>query len=106
MTLLGLNLAVTIITMRAPGMTWSRLPIFAWAVLATAFLMFLAAPMLIAALLMGAMDRTIQTAFFIPGRAAAPTCSRTCSGCSAIRRSTSSRCPGSGSCSSSAGFRA
>ncbi len=68
MTLLGLNLAVTIITMRAPGMTWTRLPIFAWAVLVTAFLMFLAAPMLIAALLMGAMDRTIQTAFYIPGQ--------------------------------------
>ena len=67
MCLLGLNLAATIVTMRAPGMTWSRLPIFGWAVLATAFLMVLAAPMLIAALMMGAMDRTIQTAFFIPG---------------------------------------
>jgi cytochrome c oxidase subunit 1 len=65
MTLLGLNLAVTIITMRAPGMTWSRLPIFCWAVLATAGLMFLAAPMLIATLLMAALDRTAQTAFFI-----------------------------------------
>ena len=67
MTLLGLNLAATIITMRAPGMTWTRLPIFCWAVLATSALMFLAAPMLIAALLMGAMDRTLQTAFYIPG---------------------------------------
>jgi cytochrome c oxidase subunit I len=67
MTLLGLNLIATIITMRAPGMTWSRLPIFAWAVLATSGLMFLAAPMLIAALLMGALDRTAQTAFFIAG---------------------------------------
>jgi cytochrome c oxidase subunit 1 len=65
MTLLGLNLAVTIITMRAPGMTWSRLPIFCWAVLATGALMFLAAPMLIATLLMATLDRTAQTAFFI-----------------------------------------
>ena len=36
MCLLGLNLLATIITMRAPGMTWTRLPIFVWSVLATA----------------------------------------------------------------------
>jgi cytochrome c oxidase subunit I len=65
MCLLGFNLIVTIITMRAPGMTWNRLPIFVWSVLATALLMMLAAPMLIAALLMGALDRTVQTAFFV-----------------------------------------
>ena len=68
MCLFGFNLIVTIITMRAPGMTWSRLPIFVWGAFATAWLMLLAAPMLIAALLMGAMDRTIQTAFYIPGQ--------------------------------------
>jgi cytochrome c oxidase subunit I len=67
MCLLGLNLLVTIITMRAPGMSWSRLPIFCWAVLATSALMVLAAPMLIAALLMASMDRTVQTAFFESG---------------------------------------
>jgi len=65
MTLLGLNLLVTIITMRAPGMTWSRLPIFCWAVLATSALMFLAPPMLVCTLTMAALDRTAQTAFFI-----------------------------------------
>jgi cytochrome c oxidase subunit I len=68
MCLFGFNLIATIITMRAPGMTWSRLPIFVWGTFATATLMLLAAPMLIAALLMGAMDRTVQTAFFIPGQ--------------------------------------
>jgi cytochrome c oxidase subunit I len=67
MCLLGLNLIATIITMRAPGMTWSRLPIFCWGVLSTSVLMVLAAPMLIAALLMGALDRTAQTAFYVPG---------------------------------------
>jgi cytochrome c oxidase subunit 1 len=67
MCLLGFNLLATIITMRAPGMTWNRLPIFVWSVLATALLMMLAAPMLIAALLMGAFDRTIQTAFYVAG---------------------------------------
>jgi cytochrome c oxidase subunit 1 len=67
MCLLGLNLLATIITMRAPGMTWSRLPIFVWSVFATAILMVLAAPMLIATLLMAALDRTIDTSFFVVG---------------------------------------
>jgi cytochrome c oxidase subunit 1 len=67
MTLFGFNLVVTTITMRAPGMTWSRLPMFVWGSFSTAVLMMLAAPMLIAALLMGAMDRTVQTAFYIAG---------------------------------------
>ncbi len=68
MCLFGFNLVVTITTMRAPGMTWSRLPIFVWGAYATAWLMLLAAPMLIAALLMAASDRTVQTAFYIPGQ--------------------------------------
>ncbi len=67
MCLLGFNLLATIITMRAPGMTWWRLPMFVHAVIATSILMLLAPPMLLAALLMGAFDRTVQTAFFIAG---------------------------------------
>ena len=67
MTLLGLNMMATIITMRAPGLTWSRLPIFVWATFSTSILMVLAAPMLIATLLMAALDRTIGTSFFILG---------------------------------------
>ncbi|HET8980708.1 MAG TPA: cbb3-type cytochrome c oxidase subunit I, partial [Solirubrobacteraceae bacterium] len=65
MSLLGFNMLVTIIVMRSPGMTWTRLPIFVWGILATALLMMLAAPMLLAALLMGSFDRTIQTGFYI-----------------------------------------
>ncbi|HEX3519683.1 MAG TPA: cbb3-type cytochrome c oxidase subunit I, partial [Solirubrobacteraceae bacterium] len=67
MCLLGLNMMATIITMRAPGLTWSRLPIFVWSVFATSVLMVLAAPMLIATLLMAALDRTISTSFFLAG---------------------------------------
>src|SRR6202165_4119310 len=67
MCLLGLNMMATIIAMRAPGLTWSRLPIFVWSVFATSILMVLAAPMLIATLLMASLDRTISTSFFIPG---------------------------------------
>src|SRR6202166_512549 len=67
MCLLGLNMMATIIPMRAPGLTWSRLPIFVWSVFATSVLMVLAAPMLVATLLMAALDRTISTSFFIAG---------------------------------------
>jgi cytochrome c oxidase subunit I len=67
MTLFGFNIIATVTTMRAPGMKWSRLPIFVWGSFATAWLMVLAAPMLIAALLMAASDRTVQTTFFVPG---------------------------------------
>jgi cytochrome c oxidase subunit 1 len=72
MTLLGLNMIATIITMRAPGLTWSRLPIFVWSVLATSVLMVLSAPMLIATLAMAALDRTINTSFFVAGAGGSP----------------------------------
>ncbi|MEA2140008.1 MAG: cytochrome c oxidase subunit [Solirubrobacteraceae bacterium] len=72
MTLLGLNMIATIITMRAPGLTWSRLPIFVWSVLATSVLMVLSAPMLIATLAMAALDRTINTSFFVPAAGGSP----------------------------------
>jgi cytochrome c oxidase subunit 1 len=64
MSLLGLNMIATVVTMRAPGMTWSRLPIFVWAVVSTSVLMLLAAPVLISTLFMVALDRTAQTGFF------------------------------------------
>ena len=72
MTLLGLNLIATIVTMRAPGLTWSRLPIFCWGALSTSILMVLAAPVLIAALLMVAFDRGVQTSFFLASAGGSP----------------------------------
>src|SRR5256885_2464907 len=72
MILLGLNLIVTIATMRAPGLTWGRLPMFCWGVLTTCGLMVLAAPVLIAALLMVAFDRTLQTSFFLASAGGSP----------------------------------
>ena len=65
MILAGFNLAATIINYRAPGMTWSRLPIFAWSILATTALLTLATPTLVVAGLFGILDRTAQTAFFV-----------------------------------------
>ena len=72
MCLLGLNMLATIITMRAPGLTWSRLPIFCWAVVSTSILNLLAAPVLIAVLGMAALDRTAQTTFFNPQGGGSP----------------------------------
>jgi cytochrome c oxidase subunit I len=63
--LLGFNLIVTVICYRAPGMRWSRLPIFVWAVMSTGFLMVLAAPVLVGGMYMMITDRTAQTAFFV-----------------------------------------
>jgi cytochrome c oxidase subunit 1 len=72
MTLLGLNLIATIVTMRAPGLTWGRLPIFCWGAIATSGLMVLAAPVLIAVLLMVGLDRGLQTSFFIASSGGSP----------------------------------
>jgi cytochrome c oxidase subunit I len=72
MCLLGLNMLATIITMRAPGLTWARLPIFCWGVVSTATLMVLAAPVLVAVLGMGMLDRTAQTSFFIASAGGSP----------------------------------
>jgi cytochrome c oxidase subunit 1 len=63
--LAGFNIIVTVICYRAPGMRWSRIPIFVWAILTTAFLMVLAAPVLVGGMYMMITDRTAQTAFFV-----------------------------------------
>src|SRR5438128_9431929 len=65
LTLTGLNLIATILHMRAPGLTWTRLPIFVWSMLSTAVLMVLAAPVLIAAMLMGILGRSANTSFYL-----------------------------------------
>ena len=65
MIMAGFNLAATIINYRAPGMTWSRVPIFVWSVLATTALLVLATPTLIVAGYLGVLDRTVQTAFYV-----------------------------------------
>jgi len=62
--LAGFNIIVTVICYRAPGMTWGRLPMFVWSMLATSFLMVLAAPVLVGGMYMILTDRTVQTAFF------------------------------------------
>jgi cytochrome c oxidase subunit 1 len=64
MILAGFNIIVTVICYRAPGMRWSRLPMFVWAMVSTSFLMVLAAPVLVGGMYMLLLDRTAQTALF------------------------------------------
>jgi cytochrome c oxidase subunit 1 len=72
LTLLGMNLLATVLTMRAPGLTWSRLPIFVWGIVSTSILMALAAPVLVATQLMSLMDRAANTGYFIASQGGSP----------------------------------
>jgi len=66
-SLLGaVNFIATIIQLRAPGMTWMRMPFFCWAQFVTAFLLLLAFPPLEAAGVMQLMDKLAHTSFFLP----------------------------------------
>src|SRR5437899_2704391 len=66
-SLLGaVNFIATIIQLRAPGMTWMRLPFFVWAQFVTAFLLLLAFPPLEAAAVMQLADNLLGTSFFLP----------------------------------------
>ena len=60
----GINLATTILKMRAPGMTYTRMPIFCWTALATNLLIVAAFPILTATLAMLLLDRYLDFHFF------------------------------------------
>ena len=64
--LTGLNFIVTIHRMRAPGMTWFRMPLFPWSLYATAWIQILATPIIGITLLMVIAERTLQIGFFDP----------------------------------------
>ena len=60
----GINLLVTIVKMRAPGMSLMRMPVFTWTALCTNVLIVAAFPVLTAVLLLLGLDRTVGTNFF------------------------------------------
>ncbi len=62
--LTGLNFVVTIHKMRAPGMTWHRLPLFVWALYSASLIQILATPVVGITLLLLVMERTFQIGFF------------------------------------------
>jgi cytochrome c oxidase subunit 1 len=64
MILAGFNMIVTVINYRAPGMRWSRMPMFVWSMFSVSFLQVLSVPVLVGACYMALADRTFQTAFF------------------------------------------
>jgi cytochrome c oxidase subunit 1 len=64
--LTGLNFIVTIHKMRAPGLTWFRLPLFVWAHYATSIIQILGTPVIAVTILMVAVERTLHLGFFDP----------------------------------------
>ncbi|HEY7352676.1 MAG TPA: cytochrome c oxidase subunit I [Terriglobales bacterium] len=70
--LTGLNFVVTIHRMRAPGMTWSRLPLFVWSHYAVSLIMLLATPVIAITLLLMVLERTLNLGIFDASRGGDP----------------------------------
>jgi cytochrome c oxidase subunit I len=70
--LTGLNFVVTIHRMRAPGMTWSRLPLFVWSHYATSIIMLLGTPVIAITLILVVLERTLNLGIFDPTRGGDP----------------------------------
>jgi cytochrome c oxidase subunit I len=70
--LTGLNFVVTIHRMRAPGLTWSRLPLFIWSIYATSIIQLLGTPVLAITLLLVVFERAFGLGIFDPSRGGDP----------------------------------
>ena len=70
--LTGLNFVVTVHRMRAPGMTWGRLPLFVWSHYATSIIMLLGTPVIAITLVLVILERTLNLGIFDPSRGGDP----------------------------------
>ncbi len=70
--LTGLNFVVTVHRMRAPGMTWFRLPLFVWSHYATSIIMLLATPVIAITLVLVVLERALNLGIFDPTRGGDP----------------------------------
>ena len=70
--LTGLNFITTIHRLRAPGMTWFRMPLFVWSLYATAWIQILATPILGITLLLVMAERILNLGLFDPSRGGDP----------------------------------
>jgi len=70
--LTGLNFLVTIHKLRAPGMTWHRMPLFIWSMYATSIIQVLATPVVGITFLLLAMERVLGVGFFDPAKGGDP----------------------------------
>jgi len=70
--LTGLNFIVTIHRMRAPGLTWSRLPLFLWSHYATSVIMLLGTPVIAITLVLVVLERAFHLGIFDPTRGGDP----------------------------------
>jgi heme/copper-type cytochrome/quinol oxidase subunit 1 len=70
--LLSIDLLTTLRNLRAPGMAWRRVPVFAWAAAVGCWLMLFIGPVLLAALTMLMIDRNYDGIFFADGSGGAP----------------------------------
>lgn len=68
----GINFIVTIHKMRAPGLTWNRLPLFVWSHYATSLIIILGTPVVAITLLLVAIERTTGLGFFDPAKGGDP----------------------------------
>jgi cytochrome c oxidase subunit 1 len=70
--LTGLNFIVTTHTMRAPGLTWDRLPLFVWSIYATSIIQILATPVIGMTVLLLAVEKAFHIPIFDPTQGGDP----------------------------------
>jgi cytochrome c oxidase subunit 1 len=68
----AINFVVTIHNMRAPGMSWMRIPLFCWSIVTYAWLLIIVLPTLSAGLTLMLLDRQVGTHFFDPAHGGSP----------------------------------